>query len=64
MYMNRRFYEKYVSTSDVELLHEYSLKVMQEVGVSFASEEALEIFKKHGATVEGNIVKINEELLN
>ncbi len=64
MYMNRRFYEKYVSTSDVELLHEYSLKVLKEVGVSFASEEALAIFKKHGATVEGNIVKISEELLN
>ncbi|NLN97284.1 MAG: trimethylamine methyltransferase [Eubacteriaceae bacterium] len=64
MYFNRRFYENYVSTRDVELLHEYSLKVLSEVGVSFASEEALEIFKKHGATVEGNIVKIDEKLLN
>lgn len=64
MYVNRRFYDKYVSTSDVELLHEYSLKILKEVGVSFGSQEALDIFKKHGAKVEGNIVKIDEELLN
>ena len=64
MYVNRRFYDKYVSTRDVELLHEYSLRVLKEVGVSFDCEEALEIFKKHGATVEGSIVKIDEDLLN
>ena len=64
MYVNRKFYDKYVSTRDVELLHEYSLRVLKEVGVSFDCEEALEIFKKHGATVEGSIVKIDEDLLN
>lgn len=64
MYINRRFYENYVSTRDVELLHEYSLKILKEIGVSFNSEEALDIFRKHGATVEGNIVKIDEALLN
>jgi trimethylamine--corrinoid protein Co-methyltransferase len=64
MYFNRRFYENYVSTRDVEVLHEYSLKVLSDVGVSFKCEEALEIFKKHGATVEGDIVKIDETLLN
>lgn len=64
MYVNRRFYDKYVSTRDVELLHEYSLRVLKEVGVSFDCEEALKIFKKHGATVEGSIVKIDEDLLN
>ena len=35
MYINRKFYENYVSTRDVELLHEYTLKVLKEVGVSF-----------------------------
>ena len=64
MYINRRFYENYVSTRDVELLHEYSLKVLKDVGVSFPSEEALEYFRKAGATVEGNVVKIDEKLLN
>ena len=64
MYINRKFYENYVSTRDVELLHEYTLKVLKEVGVSFNCEEALDIFKKHGATVEGSIVKIDESLLN
>ncbi|MEG1185924.1 MAG: trimethylamine methyltransferase family protein [Eubacterium sp.] len=64
MYFNRKFYENYVSTRDVELLHEYSLKILKEVGVSFNSEEALEIFRKAGATIDGNIVKISEDLLN
>ena len=64
MYLNRRFYEEYVSTRDVELLHESTLEVLKTVGVSFACEEALEHFRKHGATVEGNIVKFGEDLLN
>ncbi|MEG0475857.1 MAG: trimethylamine methyltransferase family protein [Carnobacterium sp.] len=64
MYTNRKFYENYVSTRDVELLHEYSLKLLSDVGVSFNCAEALDIFKKHGATVEGSIVKIDEALLN
>ena len=64
MYINRKFYENYISTRDVELLHEYTLKVLKEVGVSFNCEEALDIFKNHGATVEGSIVKFDESLLN
>ncbi len=64
MYFDRKFYENYVSTRDVELLHSYTLKVLKEVGVSFNCEEALEIFKKHGAKVEGSIVKIDEKMLN
>ncbi|MDO4289270.1 MAG: trimethylamine methyltransferase family protein [Eubacterium sp.] len=64
MYPNRKFYEKFVSTNDVEMLHAYTLQVLSDVGVSFACEEALEIFKKAGATVEGSIVKIDEKLLN
>lgn len=64
MYINRRFYDKYVSTRDVELLHEYSLRVLSEVGISFPSKEAQEIFAKHGAKIEGDIVKFDEKLLN
>ena len=64
MYSNRKFYENYVSTRDVELLHDYTMRVLKEVGVSFACEEALEVFKKHGANVDGNIVKFDETLLN
>lgn len=52
MYINRKFYENYISTRDVNLLHEYTLKVLKDVGVSFNCEEALDIFKKHGATVD------------
>lgn len=63
MYIDRKFYENYVSSRDVELLHEYTLKVLENVGVSFNCEEALEIFKTHGATVEGSTVKIDEKLL-
>ncbi|WP_278277933.1 trimethylamine methyltransferase family protein [Acetobacterium bakii] len=44
--------------------HEYTLKVMNEVGVIVEHETALELFKKHGARVEGNTVYFSEELLN
>lgn len=64
MYINRKFYENYVSTRDVEVLHEATLRILEEVGVSFACEEALEVFRKNGAVIDGNIVKIDEKLLN
>lgn len=63
-YENRRIYERYISSRDVKIIHECSMRILKEVGVSFPVPEALEIFKKHGATVEGEIVKFDEEFLN
>lgn len=64
MYENRRIYENYISSHDVRIIHACTVKVLKEVGVSFPVPEALEIFKKHGATVEGDIVKFDEDFLD
>ena len=47
----------------IERIHRSVLKVLQEVGVDFPHEEALAIFKKAGATIEGSRVFMNEDLV-
>lgn len=64
MYENRKIYENYISSHDVRTIHACTVRVLKEVGVSFPVPEALEIFKKHGAKVEGDIVKISEKMLD
>ncbi|MEG0378360.1 MAG: trimethylamine methyltransferase family protein, partial [Eubacterium sp.] len=54
----------FYSKDDIELMHESILRVFNEVGIKFEDEEALEIFRQHGAKVEGDLVFISEELLN
>ena len=48
---------------EIEMIHEYSLKILNEVGAVFHSPEALEIFKKHGARVDGETVYIPEKMV-
>lgn len=55
---------QFLSPSEIMLIHENSLEILKNVGVSFFCEEALEIFKKHGARVNGETVYIDEPLLN
>ncbi|SDO42319.1 trimethylamine---corrinoid protein Co-methyltransferase [Eubacterium maltosivorans] len=52
-----------LSQTELELLHEESLKILENVGVAFFCEEAVEIFRKHGAHIEGETVFINEKML-
>ncbi|AOY75310.1 trimethylamine methyltransferase family protein [Clostridium formicaceticum] len=63
MYQNRNLFEKYVTKDEIELMHEYTLKVLSEVGVIIESDIAVETFKKHGARVEGQKIFIDEDLL-
>ena len=42
-------YEKYVSKEAIQIIHEESLRILNEVGVKFEHPEILEIFKNHGA---------------
>jgi trimethylamine--corrinoid protein Co-methyltransferase len=44
-------------------IHGASLKILKETGVLFLHDEVLEIFKNHGATVEGKLVKLSPELV-
>ncbi len=44
-------------------LHEASLKLLAETGVVFHEPEALEVFKKNGAKVDGEIVYISADMV-
>ncbi|MEG0379056.1 MAG: trimethylamine methyltransferase family protein, partial [Eubacterium sp.] len=57
-------FDTFYSKDDVELIHESVLRVFTEVGVKFEYEEALDLFREHGAKVEGDLVFISEEMLN
>ncbi len=50
--------------SDVEFVHEQSLKVLAETGCVFDDEKALDIFRKHGARVDGVTVYFTKELVD
>lgn len=55
---------KLLSQKELELLHEESLRILENVGVAFFCEEAIEIFKKHGARVDGEKVFIDRKMLS
>ena len=46
---------KVISKKDMDWIHTASLKILEETGVVFHSEEALEICKRKGAKVNGKI---------
>ena len=55
-----------LSTDEKQIIHQESLRILQEVGAQFHSKKARNILKQHGAKVdeETKIVKISEELVN
>lgn len=55
---------KPISPNQMTRLHEASLKIMAETGIVFDSDDALALFKKHGAKVEGRTVFIPEKLVD
>jgi trimethylamine--corrinoid protein Co-methyltransferase len=56
---------KPLNDKDVEKIHQTSLKIFSEVGVQVNFPEALELFKKAGATINesSKIAKFNPELV-
>ena len=53
----------FFSQEDVEFIHEQSLKVLAETGCVFDQDRALEVFKAHGARVEGRTVFFTKEMV-
>ena len=47
----------------VELIHEESMKILEEAGIDFRDAEALEYWKQAGADIDGQLVRIPRELL-
>lgn len=56
-------FSTFFSKEDIELMHENVLRVCGEVGVKFEDEEALEIFREHGAKIDGDLVFLDEALI-
>jgi trimethylamine---corrinoid protein Co-methyltransferase len=54
---------KPLSEKNIVRIHETSLKILEEVGVKVGLEEALQIFKEHGANVDGEIVRIPSSMV-
>lgn len=53
-----------MTKKQIEDIHQATLDVLEKCGVEMCHPEVLEVFKKHGATIEGNIVKIPPNIVN
>ena len=47
--------------SDLQRLHDFSMRLLWENGVKFPNDRALDIFRKHGFRIEGQQVYITED---
>ncbi len=52
---------EFLSRSDIQAIHDTSMKLLGEIGILFPEESALQIFKDHGFKVEGHKVFFSEE---
>jgi len=52
---------EFLSTSDVQAIHDTSMKLLREIGILFPEENALKVFKNRGFKVEGKKVFFTEE---
>ena len=48
---------------EVEKMHECTLRILEEIGVVFHCEDAVEVFRKHGARVEDGVVYITRDMV-
>lgn len=51
----------FATKEELDLIHHYSMKTLEETGVCFASSEVIDIFKEHGFRTDGNVVFIKEQ---
>lgn len=51
----------FATKKELDLIHEYSMKMMEELGVRFMCEEAIEIFRSHGFRTAGDTVYMTEK---
>jgi trimethylamine--corrinoid protein Co-methyltransferase len=47
----------------IEKIHESSLRILEEIGAVFHCDEAVEVFKKHGAATDGQTVYLNRAMV-
>lgn len=56
-------YEKFISRDDIQKIHENTVKILENVGVNFENERALEVFRRHGLRIDGCKVYIDAKTL-
>jgi trimethylamine--corrinoid protein Co-methyltransferase len=56
-----RNWTEFLSPTEVEQIHNTSIKLLAEVGVRFPQDEAIAVFKQHGAKTEGQTVYLEEK---
>ncbi len=54
---------EFLSSTDIQAIHETSMKLLAEVGIHFPDDEALAIFNHHGIKTEGQTVFLTEDQL-
>lgn len=52
-----------LSSEGVELIHDASMRILEEIGIDFRDAEALQIWRKAGAEVSGDRVRIDRDFL-
>jgi trimethylamine--corrinoid protein Co-methyltransferase len=53
-----------ISPEHFDAIHQASMSVLEKTGICFHSEEALELFRHHGAKVDGETVFITEAMVD
>lgn len=61
--MGLRMRLKAVSADILGRIHESTRAALQQTGVLFHSDEAIAIFRKHGAKIDGHVVRISPQML-
>jgi trimethylamine--corrinoid protein Co-methyltransferase len=51
---------EFLSPTDIQTIHDTSMRLMSEIGIRFPEDTALSIFKKHGLKIEGHTVFFRE----
>lgn len=51
----------FADKKELDLIHEYSMKMLQENGVIFACDELMDVFRQHGFRTDGQIVYMTEK---
>lgn len=51
----------FIPKKEMDLIHEYSVRLLAENGVRFICDEAVEIFRSHGFRTDGDIVYITDQ---
>lgn len=55
--------QEVISGDDFEMIHQATLRLLEDTGIVFDHEEVLKIFKDHGAAVDGNLVRLPQKLV-